>query len=115
MRFKAKQEYGMGRLTLKKKDLDHLLKQKSISANVVFTEKNEVKFFKFLSLLVKTSDENRGRLRPVVRYMREYRETVVEGNLEKFARRHENDRGDRQAAHLARHYQELCKRIKSLE
>jgi len=121
MRFKAKQEYGVGRsrksdsLRLKKKDLDDLLKQKSISANVVFTEKNEVKFFKFLSLLVKTSDENRGRLKPVMGYMMEYREAVVESNYEKFTRQLESDRGDRQAAHLKKHYQEVGKKIKSLE
>ena len=113
MRFKAKQEYGVGRSRLKKKDLDELLKQKRISANVVFTERNEVKFFKFIALLVKTSDENRGRLKPVLGYVREYREAVVESSLDKYTRQLES--GDRQAAHFVRHYQELNKKLKSLE
>jgi hypothetical protein len=115
IRFKAKQEYGVGRACLKKQDLDDLIRQKSISPNVVFTEKNEVKFFKLISLLVKTSDENRGRLKPVMKYMTEYGDTVVESKIERFTRNFESDKGDRQAAHQVKHYTAVSRKIKSLE
>ena len=120
IRFKAKQEYGVEQVNLKKKDLDALLKQKNISPNVVFTDKNEIKFFKLLGLLVKNSEENQGRLKPILKYMKEYREAVVESHIQRCTRQLESDRDSskeqhRHAARSIKHYSEVAARIKSLQ
>lgn len=85
--------------------------------NVVFTEKNELKFFKLLSILLKNCEENLNQLKKIKGKLADYLNEVVISNIEK----HQQDKEDAKAEYDSsqaqqgiKHHSEVKEKLKTM-
>lgn len=84
--FKAKQIFEKDKQCIKKYKINELASQQKISDNILFTDKNETKFFNFITTLVKNSDENLTSLKKIRKSLEDYLLLINQPYLTKYQR-----------------------------